>query len=78
MLGIKDNRNKSKLLFDYFFDGLEEDLSKSDEEILLSIKKTLKDTIQWNEHTDDLAMKASQNCSNMLIHMGKRHQGSIS
>ena len=74
MLGIEDNHNKSKLLFDYFFDGLEEELSKSDEEILMSIKKTLKDTIQWSEHTDDLATIASQNCSDMLINMGKKHQ----
>ena len=74
MLRIKDNHNKSKLLFDYFVDGLEEELSKSDEEILMSIKKTLKDTIQWNEHTDDVAMIASHNCSDMLINIGKRHQ----
>ena len=40
----------------------------------MSIKKTLKDTIQWNEHTDDVAMIASHNCSDMLINIGKRQQ----
>ena len=69
-IGINSDYEQSKLLFDNFFDGVEEELTMSDEELLISLKNKLKSHFNWDEHIGDLSLTASQNCSDMLINIG--------
>ena len=69
-LGINSDYEQSKLLFDNFFDGVDENLSMSNVEQLIFMKKKLKSYFNWNEHVGDLSLTASQNCSDKLINIG--------
>jgi hypothetical protein len=58
------------LFFNYFIDGLDEDLNENDSVSLEEMMKKLKSNYNWNE-TKPVLDLASQNCSNMIIQASK-------
>ncbi len=70
-LDIADDSSKYKLLFDQFIDGMDpnKNLSVEEQKSLDDMTKKFKSFYQWKE-TDSFVYFASQNCSEMIVHVG--------